>query len=175
MPIIEEPSHPYGENVRTTHSGYSWSPGHPPKRTEAEPHSGGITAQETHTDIGPTLSDGEPGAWHYPSTPFIAVKPVSLEEARLVTAIAQQFSALQDLFWDRQRKYGPGNIARFGDYGVLVRCADKLARLERHYAQGVGDMPDESVEDAWSDLAVYATIALVCRRGAWPGWEGGKR
>lgn len=89
----------------------------------------------------------------------------------LEQAIANALATLFKLFKERQRKYGSGNIAAFSDYGVLVRCHDKLARLKRHYVEGVGDMPDESVEDAWMDLAVYATIALVCRKGQWPGGE----
>ena len=175
-----KPLHPYGANLHTTHSGYSWLPGHPPQAVPcaAEPN---VAARQSE----------EPGAYDYRQTARVLatdlsdIDPSLSREAALAAmnsiaerfmhpdvdgAIESEFERLLGLFRDRQRKYGPGNIARFGDYGVLVRCADKLARLERHYTQGVGDMPDESVEDAWSDLAVYATIALVCRRGQWPGW-----
>lgn len=89
----------------------------------------------------------------------------------LAEAVAAQFAGLEALFWDRQRKYGPGNIAEFGDHGILVRLYDKLARLKRYYVEGVGDMPDESVNDAWADVSVYAMIALLCRSGRWPGWS----
>lgn len=102
-----------------------------------------------------------------------AVPPAEVvhEGDELAAAVAAQFAALEALFWERQRKYGPGNIAEFGDYGILVRLYDKLARLRRYYVEKVGDMPDESVRDAWADVAVYATIALVCMDGQWPGWE----
>ena len=90
----------------------------------------------------------------------------------LEMAVASRMAELFRLFKDRQRKYGPGNIAAFGDMGVAVRAQDKLARLRHFYfAGGAGDMPDESVNDAWSDLAVYAVIALVCRDGLWPGTD----
>jgi hypothetical protein len=121
------------------------------------------------------IPDGEPGAFAYQrQAERVGLGSVAAEDYQydaLHVAISRQFNDLYALFWDRQRKYGPGNIAAFGDFGVLVRCHDKLARLRRHYVEGTGDMPDESVDDAWRDLAVYAVIALVCRKGQWPGWQ----
>ena len=136
---------PYGENIRTD---YSWLPG----SNSVEP-----TAIEYVVDN--VEAAGPPIDWEGPSVDS------------LDASVAAQFAGLEALFWDRQRKYGPANIAAFGDFGVLVRCSDKLARLNRAYTQGVGDMPDESVDDAWRDLAVYAMIALLCRSGRWPGWK----
>ena len=73
------------------------------------------------------------------------------------------------LFQDRQKKYGPNNIARRREVGVLVRAEDKLTRLARHYVEAKGgDMPDESVEDTWMDLMIYAAIGLLLHRGHWP-------
>ena len=89
-------------------------------------------------------------------------------------AFALRLCDLFDLFKARQRKYGPSNIAVFGSKGVAVRAHDKLARLHHYYfGAGGGDMADESVDDAWADLAVYAAIALVCRNGDWPGCAEG--
>jgi len=84
--------------------------------------------------------------------------------------MAAELARILALFRERQAKYGPKNIAEFGEVGVLVRLYDKLARLRNFYFDGgAGDMADESVEDAWSDISCYAAIALVCKRGRWPG------
>lgn len=138
--------------LKVTHhrSDLSWLPVPPVvapnMRTEAEPHSA-----------------AEPVEW-------IATRSFGASgDPDLEAAVHAQLNALFELFVERQRKYGPENIAMHGDRGVCVRCDDKMARLRRHYKNGVGDMPDESVDDAWRDLAVYAVIALVCRKGQWPG------
>lgn len=73
-----------------------------------------------------------------------------------------------ELMQGRGAKYGPGNIAQFGDYGVLVRLSDKLARLQHSLEL---NHSDESVEDTWLDIAGYALIGLAWSRGLWPGSE----
>ena len=82
------------------------------------------------------------------------------------------FGRLMELFelWAlRQRKYGPENIAGFGELGCLVRSSDKMARLKHSLLDKVGeDSVDETVEDAWNDMANYAIMAVMCRRGQWP-------
>lgn len=66
----------------------------------------------------------------------------------------------------KQHDYGPGNILDFGDQGVLVRANDKMARLKNLYKSG--DAPaNETVDDSWLDLANYAVIALMVRKGYW--------
>ena len=67
------------------------------------------------------------------------------------------------LLLQRNAKYGSANIDKHGLKGILVRIDDKLARLN-HMA---GEFPDESVEDAWMDVAGYALIALMKLRGQW--------
>src|SRR5437773_793557 len=51
-----------------------------------------------------------------------------------------QFSAVLDqaraLWRERQKKYGPTNIAATGALGCLVRSTDKLARLREVYING---------------------------------------
>ena len=80
----------------------------------------------------------------------------------------QAQASLEELFEERQGKYGADNIAAFGELGCLVRASDKIARLKVSMDK---DFKDESAEDAWMDLANYAIIALMCRRGLWPGVE----
>ncbi|MDI3298280.1 MAG: nucleotide modification associated domain-containing protein [Bacillota bacterium] len=91
-----------------------------------------------------------------------ASKPRTFEEA-LDSVIADARAVMID----RQRKYGSGNISAFGEIGVLVRASDKLERLKHFHLGGGADAPDESVDDTWIDLANYALIALLLRRGTW--------
>jgi len=74
-----------------------------------------------------------------------------------------------NVFVERQRKYGPTNIARHGCTGVIVRLGDKLARLEHTYIEGHPMPADESPVDAWIDTANYALIGWMAHDGAWPG------
>jgi len=77
--------------------------------------------------------------------------------------------ALQ-LFSCKQNDYSTINIAVAGDKGVWVRTTDKWARLFSHYRLG-RTLRNESIEDTWMDLAVYALIAILIRRGKWKPTE----
>jgi len=60
----------------------------------------------------------------------------------------------------KQRDYGHDNIRRFGTYGVIVRCHDKIARLEN--LQATGQAPqNESVRDNIMDVSGYAAIGIM--------------
>jgi hypothetical protein len=68
----------------------------------------------------------------------------------------------------KQRDYGPTNIGDFGELGVLVRCHDKVSRLKNLLWVHLATPANESVEDSWLDLGVYAFIARLVRRNLWP-------
>jgi hypothetical protein len=73
---------------------------------------------------------------------------------------------LTDLLIVKQHDYGHSNILDFGEFGVLVRANDKMARLKNLLRCAQNDEPkNENIEDSWSDLANYAIIALMVRRG----------
>lgn len=97
------------------------------------------------------------------------VDAIVLVESRL-TPMGEKIRDLQaellELFDRKNRDYGTGNIATFGELGVLVRCSDKVARLKNMLGSG-GEPNFESLEDSWRDLAVHAMIGLLCHRGEW--------
>ncbi len=64
----------------------------------------------------------------------------------------------------KQRDYGHDNIRRFGTYGVIVRCHDKIARLENLQATGQ-DPQNESVRDNIMDVSGYAAIGIMLETG----------
>lgn len=74
-------------------------------------------------------------------------------------ALAQEIAAL---VCSKQHDYGQGNILAFGEFGVLVRANDKFERLKN--LQGKSPT-NEAVDDTWMDVAGYALIALMLRRG----------
>lgn len=89
------------------------------------------------------------------------------------------FNEAFDLLIQRQRKYGPDNIARQGMWGVLTRIADdKIARLRRAFNGRIAagqialdpvseGESDDTFEDACLDLMNYAAILLALKRGQW--------
>ena len=70
----------------------------------------------------------------------------------------------------KQKDYGPENIARFGNIGLLIRMHDKIARLENIYAKcewdfnkavAVNAVSDETIIDTLIDIMGYSAIALM--------------
>jgi len=70
------------------------------------------------------------------------------------------------LFDKKQHDYGPGNIAKFGVHGVLVRTNDKLERLINLYRND-RTPENESIKDTWQDLSVYGAIARTLLQERW--------
>jgi hypothetical protein len=71
---------------------------------------------------------------------------------------------ISDVLVRKQRDYGHENISRFGRIGLLVRCHDKVARLENLEAKGV-DPQNESVSDNYMDVIGYSAIGMMWERG----------
>lgn len=90
----------------------------------------------------------------------MATSPDSFEQA--VRLLANELS---DILISKQHDYGHSNIVDFGEYGVLVRANDKMARLKNLLSPlGETQPKNETIEDSWKDLANYAIIALMVRR-----------
>ena len=66
-----------------------------------------------------------------------------------------------DLVILKQKDYGKDNILAFGEFGVLVRTSDKVARLKNLIGkEGI----TEPRIDAWVDIVGYGIIALLLDR-----------
>jgi hypothetical protein len=70
----------------------------------------------------------------------------------------------------KQRDYGPENISRFGDIGLLIRMHDKIARLENIMAKtnndfnraiSINSVQDETIVDTLIDIIGYSAIAIM--------------
>ena len=80
------------------------------------------------------------------------------------------FTELHNILVSKQMDYGPYNISRAPGgaiNGLLVRMNDKMERLKNLYYSD-GDPQNESLEDSFVDIANYAVICLMVRRGVWP-------
>lgn len=81
------------------------------------------------------------------------------------------FAELETLLLTKHRDYGPKNISESPGgpmNGLLVRLHDKMARLKNLLYDNRGSKPQhESIEDTFKDMANYAVIALLVKRGKW--------
>lgn len=86
------------------------------------------------------------------------MKPKTLEEAfQIITR------ELEEIFVAKHKDYGKGNILDTGELGIAFRVNDKLNRIKNILQSG--KLPkNESLDDSWTDIGVYAIIALMFRR-----------
>lgn len=61
---------------------------------------------------------------------------------------------------DKQKMYGPKNVARFGLRGIVVRLNDKVERLI-NLKQHQGPVLFEPEKDTWLDIVGYSVIAIM--------------
>ena len=71
---------------------------------------------------------------------------------------------IADLLIMKQKDYGKSNILDFGEYGILVRTNDKVARLKELVIKNKTPA-NEKKTDSWKDIAGYALLALMLERG----------
>jgi len=76
--------------------------------------------------------------------------------------VFQVLGEVARLLIDKRHDYGKANIEKHGEFGILVRLDDKLARLN-HLRNG--SPANEPVEDTWLDIVGYGVLALLLRRG----------
>lgn len=65
----------------------------------------------------------------------------------------------------KQHDYGPNNILRFGQKGLMIRVWDKISRLDNLTRQAYDPAVEESQFDTLLDIAGYSTIGIMLRRG----------
>ena len=85
--------------------------------------------------------------------------PQSLDQA--FDQICQE---LLETFIKKHRDYGKGNILSIQELGIAFRESEKIERL-KNLLMHTSAPQNETLEDTWIDIAVYAVIALLYRRG----------
>jgi hypothetical protein len=112
-------------------------------------------------------------------TPLLKTTGYMPKNEHLMSEQSKEFqSILDDLFQMHKKKtadYSAWNIKGAGEQGVAVRLWDKTARLMNLMGWDIGtgkwsqpkEPKNESVDDTLMDLASYAIIMIVLRRGKW--------
>ncbi len=87
--------------------------------------------------------------------------------ARLAIAASGRLGEVEtvETLCSKQRDYGPNNIARFGQSGLLLRLHDKVARLENLLLQG-RQAQNESLHDTYLDIVGYSVIGVMLLDGS---------
>ncbi len=68
-------------------------------------------------------------------------------------------------FIKKHKDYGKGNILSIKELGIAFRTTEKVERL-KNLLMNPGQAPEnESIDDSWMDVAVYAVIARMYRKG----------
>lgn len=79
---------------------------------------------------------------------------------------------LMKMFLKKHKDYGKGNILSVGELGIAMRVTEKIERIKNLLMKGGGKAPaNESVEETWTDIAVYAIIAILHMRGQFQSLE----
>ncbi|HBD02445.1 TPA: hypothetical protein DCZ17_02965, partial [Candidatus Collierbacteria bacterium] len=61
--------------------------------------------------------------------------------------------------------YGKGNILSIKELGIAFRTSEKVERLKNLLMDPNKTPSNESIDDSWLDIAVYAVIAKMYRKG----------
>jgi hypothetical protein len=79
-------------------------------------------------------------------------------------AFSQVTDELLKTFLKKHKDYGKGNILDMGELGIAFRISEKFNRIKHLLVSG--QKPEnETLDDSWIDIAVYAVIALLLRWG----------
>lgn len=79
-------------------------------------------------------------------------------------AFEQINAELLRMFIKKHRDYGKGNILAVKELGIALRITEKVERL-KNLLISQKEPDNESVEETWIDIAVYAVVAILYRRG----------
>ncbi len=85
--------------------------------------------------------------------------PQSLDES--FTRVCEE---MLKIFIRKNKDYGKGNILDTGELGIAFRISDKLNRIKNLLI--TKQRPEnETMQESWLDIAVYAVIAVMYLRG----------
>src|SRR3990167_4399516 len=68
-----------------------------------------------------------------------------------------------EMFKKKHRDYGKGNILDMGELGIAFRISEKFNRIKHLLMQGKKPT-NETVDESWIDIGVYAVIAVLLMR-----------
>ncbi len=81
-------------------------------------------------------------------------------------AFTQVNDEILEMFLKKHQDYGKGNILSIQELGISMRIMEKAQRLKNLLIKQDNEDPvNESIEETWVDIATYAVIAILFRRG----------
>lgn len=96
-------------------------------------------------------------------------QPKHLDEA-----FEQVTKEMLEMFKKKHKDYGKGNILDMGELGIAFRISEKFNRIKHLLMQGKRP-ENESIDESWIDIGVYAVIAVLLRRSWFKKLEMKKR
>lgn len=78
-------------------------------------------------------------------------------------AFEQVNQELLQMFLKKHKDYGKGNILANKELGIAMRVSEKVERL-KHLLMSGNTPSNETIEETWIDIGVYAVIAVLLRR-----------
>lgn len=79
-------------------------------------------------------------------------------------AFEQVSAELLATFLKKHKDYGKGNIISIKELGIAFRISEKGERL-KNLLMTENTPENETIEDSWTDIGVYAIIGILFRRG----------
>jgi len=79
-------------------------------------------------------------------------------------AFEQVAAELLATFLKKHKDYGKGNIISIKELGITFRISEKAERL-KNLLMTENIPQNESIDDSWTDIGVYAIIGILFRRG----------
>jgi hypothetical protein len=70
---------------------------------------------------------------------------------------------LLQMFLKKHKDYGKGNILANKELGIAMRISEKVERA-KHLLMTGQDPKNETIDETWIDIAVYAVIGAMYRR-----------
>lgn len=123
-----------------------------------------VTVQDIRTELDTFISDlYRAPAGHLRAQVYWSVIGASAIELSKKSSQPLTVAEVVTTLTQKQADYGPENIRRFGRQGLMVRCHDKVARLENLLAAG-REPRNESIHDTYMDLAGYSAIGIMWER-----------
>lgn len=110
--------------------------------------------------VKPTLDGHAVNLPHFTDGSNIKSARFSVEPLCYEEALDEVMASIREELLRKHHDYGSSNLMRRGELGIVVRCEDKLARVENllgHEPQ-VGD---ESRQKTWLDISGYAIQAML--------------
>jgi hypothetical protein len=86
------------------------------------------------------------------------------EPKTLDAAFEQVNKELLEMFLKKHKDYGKGNILTVQELGIALRISEKIERI-KHLLSENKNPANETVEETWVDIGVYAILAVLLRRG----------